>query len=83
MTLWPIYVKLLKKIKLVKAKIEAFLHRKFHMEVEAVSHCLNSHSTIILHLRVAHYMCHFIYAIVFYKANATCLVSPDFAMNTT
>lgn len=83
MTLWPICVYLLKKTKLVEAKVEVFSHRKLHMEVEAVSHCSNSHSTIILYLRVACYMCHFIYVVVLYKTNATCLVSPDFAMTTT
>lgn len=66
-----------------KAKLEAFLHRKFQVEVEAVSHCSNSHSTIISHFRVACYMCHFIYVVEPYKANATYLVSPDFAMTTT
>lgn len=66
-----------------KQILRPFLHRKFQVEVEAVSHCSNSHSTIISHFRVACYMCHLIYVVEPYKANATYLVSPDFAMTTT
>lgn len=65
-----------------EANLKVFLHRKFHVEVEAVTHCSNSHSTIISHFRVACYMCHFIYVLEPYKANATYLVSPDFTMTT-
>lgn len=66
-----------------KTNLQVFLHRKFQVEVEAVSHSSNSHSTLISHFRMSCYMCHFIYVVEPYKANATYLVSPDFAMTTT
>lgn len=66
-----------------KVNLKVFLQRKFHVEVEAVSHFSNSYSTVISHFRVACYMCHFIYVMEPYKANATYLVSPDFPMTTT
>lgn len=66
-----------------KTNLKSFLYGKFQVEKEAVSHCSNSRSTIILHFRVACYTCHLIYIVEPNKVNTTYLVSPDCAMTTT